>query len=80
LPLICDAEDPIHAHGLRSTVKYVRIVRKSYIGRMRYFAQLVCEGKPYIKAKNTPKKGVVGLDIGPQTIAIVSADTNNLPN
>jgi len=34
----------------------VRIVKRSYIGRIRYFAQLFCEGKLHIKAKNTPKK------------------------
>ena len=37
---------------------------------MRYFAQLVCEEKPYIKAKNIPKKGIGGLDVGPTKAGI----------
>lgn len=74
LPLMYDASDEIHCHGANAPVKYVRIIKKSYSGRIRYAAQLVCEGKPYIKAKNKPAAGVVGLDVGPQTIAIVSAE------
>ena len=74
LPLLYDLRDPIHYHGLNSRVKYVRLVRRNFNGRIRYFAQLVCEGKPFIKPHNNPKKGVVGLDIGPQTIAIVSEE------
>jgi len=35
------------------------------------YAQLVQLGSPYIKAKHTLGEGVVGLDIGPSTIAIV---------
>jgi hypothetical protein len=44
----------------------------NHAGRIRYFAQLIGEGKPYVKPKNIAQKGEVGLDIGPQTIAIVS--------
>ena len=72
LPLLIDADDPIHMHGLSSRIKYVRLVRRSFNGRTRYFAQLVCEGIPYVKEKNTPQKGVVGIDIGPQTVAVCS--------
>jgi hypothetical protein len=72
LPLLYDLTDPIHVHGLQSRIKYVRLVRRNFNGRIRYFAQLICEGKPYIKQKNIAQKGEVGLDIGPQTIAIVS--------
>lgn len=74
LPLMYNASDEIHCHGINAHVKYVRIVKKSYSGRIRYTAQLICEGKPYVKAKNKPKEGVVGLDVGPQTIAIVSTE------
>ena len=74
LPLMIDPKDPIHQHGLEARIKYIRIVRKNYNGKTRYVAQLICEGTPYIKAKNTPGEGVVGLDVGPQTIAIVSAE------
>ena len=73
LPLLYDLRDPIHYHGLHARIKYVRLVRRNFNGRIRYFAQLICEGKPYIKPPHKAQKGEVGLDIGPSTIAIVSA-------
>ena len=62
----------LSTHGMQSKHKYVRLVRRCFNGRMRYFAQIVCEGTPWTKSKNISRKGVVGLDIGPQTIAIVA--------
>ena len=70
--------DPVILHGLNSKVKYVRLVRRKIQGRNRFYAQLVCEGKPFIKPKNTLGKGVVGIDIGPSTIAIVGDSTEQL--
>ncbi len=64
LPLMYDPTDEVHCHGLNALVKYVRIVKKSYSGRIRYTAQLVCEGKPYIKAKNKPYNTFLGLVFG----------------
>jgi transposase len=66
------SNDPVILHGLNSKVKYVRLVRRKVSGKNRFYAQLVCEGKPFIKPKNTLGKGNVGIDIGPSTIAIVS--------
>ncbi len=68
--LITD-NDPVILHGLNSKVKYVRLVRRKISGKNRFYAQLVCEGKPFVKPKNKLAKGEVGLDIGPSTIAIV---------
>ena len=74
LPAMIDREDPVIAHGLRSRVKCVRIVRRQLNGRNRFYAQLLCEGKPYRKEKNKIGQGVVGLDLGPSKIAIVTQD------
>ena len=74
LPLLYDLQDPVHHHGLASRIKYVRLIRRNFNGRTRYFAQLICEGKPLIKPHQKPHKGLVGIDIGPQTIAIVSTN------
>ncbi|MFZ1029706.1 MAG: transposase [Limnoraphis robusta] len=63
--------DPVMIHGLNSRVKYVRLVRRRIGGKTFYYAQLVCEGKPFPKPKNSIGQGTVGLDIGPSTIAIV---------
>ncbi len=70
--------DPVILHGLNSKVKYVRLVRRKISGRNRFYAQLVCEGKPFIKPKNTLGCGNVGVDIGPSTIAIVSDEESQL--
>lgn len=64
--------DPVILHGLNSKVKYVRLVRRKIAGKNRFYAQLVCQGKPFIKPKNYLGQGIVGLDLGPSTIAIVS--------
>lgn len=71
---IIPADDLVMAHGLNSRVKYVRLVRRKLNGRNRFYAQLICEGQPYRKAKNTVGQGIVGLDIGPSTIAVVAPD------
>jgi len=70
--------DPVIAYGLAQRIKYVRLVRRTIRGRVRWYAQLVCEGLPLRKLN--PKTGrfqhpygteIQGLDIGPSTIAIV---------
>ena len=70
--------DPVIAYGLAQRIKYVRLVRRTIKGRLRWFAQLVCEGVPMRKIDlNTGQfrhpygSEVQGLDIGPSTIAIV---------
>ena len=63
--------DPVILHGLSSRIKYVRLVRRRLNKKTRYYAQLICEGQPFVKPKNQIGSGVVGLDIGPSTIAIV---------
>lgn len=75
LPAFITSNDPVILHGLSSKVKYVRLVRRKISGRNRFSAQLVCQGKPFIKPKNTLEQGDVGIDIGPSTVALVS-DTN----
>ena len=73
LPALINPEDEVVAHGLASPVKFVRLVRRKLNGRNRFYAQLICEGRPLWKDKHALGQGVVGLDIGPSTIAIVSA-------
>jgi transposase len=72
LPALITSNDPVVLHGLNSKVKYVRLVRRKINGRNRFYAQLVCQGKPFIKPKNYLGSGDVGIDIGPSVIAVVS--------
>src|ERR687885_906159 len=78
LKALITSNDPVILHGLNSTVKYVRLVRRKVSGKNRFYAQLICNGKPFIKPKNALGFGVVGLDIGPSTIAIVSDESAQL--
>src|SRR5260370_18892695 len=73
LPARLDSRDPVLAHGLACPVKYVRLVRRKLGERNRCYAQVVCSGTPYCRPQHQLGTGVVGLDLGPSTIAVVSA-------
>ncbi len=69
-----DPKDPVQAHGLACPVKYVRLVRRKLGERNRFSAQLVCQGVPYRKPQHHLGTGIVGLDLEPSAIAVVSAE------
>lgn len=71
LTALIPANDPVISHGLSCRIKYVRLVRRKLNGRNRFYVQLVNEGQPYRKPKHALDQGVVGLDLGPSTIAVV---------
>lgn len=72
LAALLTTNDPVILHGLNSKVKYVRLVRRKVGNHNRFYAQLVCQGKPFVKPKNYLGQGDIGLDLGPSTIAVVS--------
>jgi transposase len=78
LEALITSNDPVILHGLKAKVKYVRLVRRKVSGCNRFYAQLVCLGKPFIKPKNELGKGEIGLDLGPSTIAIVGDSVTQL--
>lgn len=80
LSALIDWDDPVVCHGLRHPIKYARLIRRKAsspnaqgadMQGYRYFAQLILEGKPHQKKKHTVGTEVIGLDLGPSTIAIV---------
>jgi hypothetical protein len=80
LPALIDWDDPVVHHGLKHPIKYARLVRRKAsspkaqgadVQGYRYYAQLIVAGKPHQKKKHTVGTDVVGLDLGPSTIAIV---------
>ena len=84
IPALIDWLDPVVQHGLRHPIKYARLIRRRVSSPQaqgadcegnRYYVQLVLEGHAFTKKKHE-KTGVetVGLDIGPQTLAIVSRE------
>jgi len=78
LPAIIPPDDPVIAHGLSCRTKFARIVRRKLGQRNRFYVQLVCEGQPYRKPQHTLGEGVVGLDLGPSNIAIVTEKSATL--
>ncbi len=81
VPAIINWRDPMVRHGLRHPIKYVRLVRRKASSPQaqgtdkdgnRYFVQLVLAGHAFIKPKHEEVgQDIIGLDIGPQTLAIV---------
>jgi transposase len=73
---VLDPKDPygIEAHALQCRTKRVRLVQRSLRGRERWYVQLVQEGTPQTKPHHPAPDGVVGLDLGPSTLAAVGAD------
>ena len=84
IPAIIDWRDPLVQHGLRHNIKYVRLVRRKAPSPRaqgadtdgnRYAVQLVLEGHAFVKPKHEDVgQDIIGLDIGPQTLAIVSRE------
>ena len=80
LSALIDWNDPVVVHGLKSRVKYVRVMRRKASSLQaqgadcrgyRYFAQIALEGHPLLRPKNQPGTDILGLDIGPSTLASV---------
>ncbi len=72
LQALLDQRDLVQAHGLACPVKCVRLVRRKLGERNRFSAQLVCQGTPLQKHEHQLGTGVVGLDLGPSTMAMVA--------
>jgi len=79
IPVIIDKND-IYAHmALRNKIKYCRIKREIVKGKYHYYVQLILDGIPPQKInantgeiKHYINDGVVGLDIGTQTLGVCS--------
>jgi hypothetical protein len=80
IPALIEWNDPVVKHGLDHRIKYARLVRRKASSPQakgadalgyRYSVQLVLEGIPFQKPKHRPGTDVIGVDLGPSTIAIV---------
>lgn len=85
LPIKFSPNNIYETEMLSHRVKYVRILRKNGKTKDRWYAQLSLECNPIIKYNAETGEpihpvgyGVVGLDIGPQTLAYSSANEVNL--
>ncbi|MEK7487135.1 MAG: transposase [Planctomycetota bacterium] len=81
LKAILNPKDPLQSYALQQKVKYVRLLRRKIRTNWHFYAQLVVQGKPYQKPKKkgaVQLDGVVGLDLGPSSIAIVSEQSADL--
>jgi putative transposase len=71
LPAILDPSDAWQAEALKARTKYCRIIRRHIRGRARWYVRLVQEGTTPLR--RAIRHGVVGLDIGPSTVAAVGS-------
>jgi len=73
-PFVLDERDPYQwwaaAHVAKGRLRCCRIVRTKVRGRWVYSAQLILDG--HSLQRYQAGEGLVGLDIGPSTIAVVS--------
>jgi RNase H-fold protein (predicted Holliday junction resolvase) len=81
IPIMLKPNDIYARQALQDRIKYCRIQRKLIRGKTKYYIQLILEGIPPQKynketseIKNPKNDGVVGIDIGTQTIAYASND------
>jgi hypothetical protein len=63
--------DAWQTESLKAKTKYSRLIWRMINGKRRWFAQLIQEGPPPLKYK-TVHGAIVGLDVGPSTIAVFS--------
>ena len=63
--------DPWLAESMRARTKYARVIWRSIKGRRRWFVQLAQEGQAPRKYE-TLDGAIVGLDVGPSTVAVYS--------
>ena len=80
LQALIDWDDPVVVHGLSHEIKYARLVRRRASSPRargadrqgeRYYVQLLLKGMPHHKPKHTIGSDTIGLDLGPQSLAIV---------
>lgn len=70
-------QDPYMHQALANRTKYCRVLWRNVNGARRWFVQLMQEG--VAPAKHAVAEGaIVGLDIGPSTVAIVGDDSASL--
>jgi len=80
IPALIDRKDPVVTYGLAHRIKYARLIARQASSThaqgadragQRYFVQLALEGIPSHKPKHQVGSDIVGMDLGPSTIAIV---------
>ncbi|WP_026831342.1 MULTISPECIES: hypothetical protein [Exiguobacterium] len=81
LQVLIDPNNVYEVEAFTNDIAYCRIIRKWVRRTYKFYVQIVFKGSPPLKRnketgqfKRTAGCGDVGLDIGPSTIAIVSAE------
>jgi hypothetical protein len=80
LAALIDWNDQVVRYGLAHPIKYARLIRRRASSPRaegadcqgyRYSVQLALSGAPYQKPRHPVGSDIIGLDVGPSTIAIV---------
>jgi hypothetical protein len=79
IPIILSPNDLYARQALENRIKYCRIKKAIIKGKTKYYVQLIIEGVPPIKLdketgeiKHCINEGIIGIDIGTQTLAYTS--------
>jgi hypothetical protein len=72
--LLIDWDNPYHQHGLKSSIKHCRVIRREQKGKTKWFMQLVCKGLPYANPDHPVSNGTVGIDLNISNLAVVGDD------
>lgn len=75
--LASKTQDPYLHQALTGRTKYCRVLWRNVAGQRRWFVQLMQEGLPPVNHM-VSEGSIVGLDIGPSTIAVVGDDSVSL--
>lgn len=71
-------KDPWQEEALARATKFCRILWRVAHGKRRWYVQLLQEGLPPMKENRQIPAGVVGLDVGPSTVAVVGKEVADL--
>ncbi|MCL2153908.1 MAG: transposase [Oscillospiraceae bacterium] len=85
MPVIIDHKNPYEVMAFKNKIAFCRIVRRHVRGKIKFYLQIVFKGfappkidKATGEFKRCMGKGDVGLDIGTQTVAIISESSVNI--
>ena len=76
IPVKVRKNDYYAKEALENEISFCRIIRRPFKTGYKYFIQITFKGLPPIKPNRIPgtKKGNVGIDIGPSTIAVIGKE------
>jgi transposase len=67
---VFNKNDEVQEYAVQCPIKYCRIIKREIKNKIVWCLQLILKGKSFVKEKNISQNNIVGIDIGPSTIAV----------